>query len=248
MNLFDLETLSWNEDSLHLTANLFSSKDTSDTILKENKEKLKQLLGKPAEPWKIQGEINNFFVNEYNFNENCKIISCSGDNPCSLVGCGVLDGDIVVSLGTSDTLMACGIQLESFLSSQNLETMEDGHVFSDPINKDKFMGLLCFKNGSLARERVRDEFCNEKNWDSFNSSLNETNPGNDGNIAFYYFEPEITPRLGPGVFRFNENNQLIDSSFSKPEYEVRALVESQFMSMKRHAKNIGMYPERFVLF
>jgi xylulokinase len=31
-----------------------------------------------------------------------------------------------------------------------------GHVFGNPAGR--FMSLICFKNGSLAREKIRDRF------------------------------------------------------------------------------------------
>ena len=32
----------------------------------------------------VAGKISSYFVDKYNFNKNCTVITCSGDNPCSL--------------------------------------------------------------------------------------------------------------------------------------------------------------------
>ena len=74
-----------------------------------------------------------------------------------------------------------------------------GHVFGAPTGD--YMGLTCFKNGSLARERIRDAF--GLSWDSFSEALRRTPPGNGGRILLPWFEPEITPPVPtPGVHRY----------------------------------------------
>lgn len=55
------------------------------------------------------------------------------------------------------------------------------------------MALLCYKNGSLTREDVRDRVAN-KSWAQFNALLAGTKAGNDGNIGFFFKETEITPQ------------------------------------------------------
>src|SRR5439155_989491 len=63
------------------------------------------------------------------------------------------------------------------------------------------MALVCFKNGSLARERVRDAYGLE--WDGFSRLLRDTPPGNRGAIMLPWFEPEVTPPvLEAGVRRY----------------------------------------------
>ena len=62
------------------------------------------------------------------------------------------------------------------------------------------MGTTVFKNGSLARERVRDLF--GLDWAAFSAALASRPPGNHGAIMLPWFEPEITPHVGqPGVRR-----------------------------------------------
>ena len=55
------------------------------------------------------------------------------------------------------------------------------------------MALCCFANGSLAREEVAKQV--GLGWDDFaRGILDETRPGNGGNLLLPYFVPEITPR------------------------------------------------------
>ena len=68
-----------------------------------------------------------------------------------------------------------------------------GHIFCNPADPEGYMALLCYKNGSLTREDVRDRVAG-KSWAQFNTLLAATKPGNDGNIGFFFKETEITPQ------------------------------------------------------
>jgi len=90
------------------------------------------------------------------------VVPFTGDNPASLVGCfAETPGTAVISLGTSDVF---------FAAMDKFHTDPDGygHVFGNPMGA--FMSLSCFKNGSLARDRVRRElgvdwnFFDEEAW------------------------------------------------------------------------------------
>ena len=72
----------------------------------------------------------------------------SGDNPCSLVGLGVTHaGSTAVSLGTSDTLFGITAQFRP---------RHTGNILTNPVDNTQKMILLCFKNGSLARQGVQE--------------------------------------------------------------------------------------------
>src|SRR5437667_12695001 len=107
----------------------------------------------------------------------------SVDTPCSLIGTGLVrEGLVATSLGTSDTIF--GLTREP-----RVDATGTGHVFAAPTGA--YMGLTVFKNGSLARERVRDEL--GLSWAEFSRTLASTPPGNGGRILLPWFEPEITP-------------------------------------------------------
>jgi xylulokinase len=148
------------------------------------------------------------------------VIAWSGDNPCSLVGVGLVrEGRLAISLGTSDTVFG-------LMREPRVDPTGTGHVFGAPTGD--YMGLTCFKNGSLARERIRDGF--GLSWSSFSDSLRRTAPGNGGGILLPWFEPEITPTvLTPGAHRYGLPSGDADAN-------VRAVVEGQQMAMALHSR------------
>ena len=57
------------------------------------------------------------------------------------------------------------------------------------------MSLICFRNGSLAREALKDELGID--WNTFdNISLSETRDAAGSNLTLPFYGPEITPRQG----------------------------------------------------
>jgi len=182
--------------------------------------------------------VHSYFVRRYGFNPKCKVVSCSGDNPCTLIGMDLKeDGDVGVSLGTSDTLFA--------VVSNPRPSGKEGHVLVNPSDSKTAMLMLCFKNGSLTREHIRNKAANGS-WTQFTSSLTQTSPGNNGNIGIYWLEAEITPTtLKPGFYRF-DSKDLKQSSF-RNDTEIRAIVEGQFLSLRYHAQTLGLTsPKRIV--
>jgi len=94
------------------------------------------------------------------------------------------------------------------------------------------MGMSVFKNGSLARERVRDSY--GMDWTAFSRALAATSAGNGGAIMLPWFDPEITPLvLEPGVRRF-------DLDADDGPANVRAVVEAQMMSLALHSQWMGV--------
>jgi xylulokinase len=179
------------------------------------------------------GNVSNYFVYRYGFSASCEIIAWSGDNPCSLAGLGLQQvGDIAVSMGTSDTM---------FTMMEKATPGNDGHVLRNPVDPNSFMGMLCFKNGSLAREDMAKELCGG-DWVKFGEMLKQTPPGNDGNLGFYYPSSEITPTTGShgGIQRFGPDGKSLDTSFSNPAHDVRAVLEGKFLAMRHFGEGIGM--------
>ena len=147
------------------------------------------------------------------------VVPFSGDNPNSLVGSGsATPGMAGISLGTSDTFFA---PMRDFKT----DPQGCGHVFGNPAGG--FMSLICFTNGSLARDAVRRE--KNVSWEFFDcDALRETSPGNGGRLLLPYFEPESTPPVVvPGVRR----NYI----HATPAEEIRAILESQALSLRLHS-------------
>ncbi len=183
------------------------------------------------------GTIHGYFAETYGFRPDCAVIAFSGDNPNSLAGLRLQEaGDLAISLGTSDTLF--GTVAEPAPSG------EEGHVFVNPVLPDAFMVMLVRQNGSLTRERIRNEVAGG-NWDTFSRMLEETAPGNGGAMGLYVDTPEITPPIhATGAYRWNAEGQAVESF--TPEQEIRAVVEGQFLSLCLHAGRAGVQPRRLL--
>ena len=103
------------------------------------------------------------------------------------------------------------------------------------VSEESYMALLCYKNGSLTREKIRDLSANGT-WSEFNNALQNTRPGNDGNIGIYFIDQEIIPNAR-GTYRWNSKNEKVESF--ENSIEIRALVEGQFIAKKLHAEKLG---------
>ncbi|KAF3621748.1 Xylulose kinase [Capsicum annuum] len=223
MNLMDIKQRAW-----------------SEIILKATAPGLEEKLGKLAPAHAVAGSIAAYFVERYHFKKDCLIIQWSGDNPNSLAGLTLnTPGDLAISLGTSDTVFG--------ITKDHNPSME-GHVFPNPVDTESYMVMLCYKNGSLAREDIRNHYA-EKSWDVFNKYLQQTTPLNGGRLGFYYKDFEILPPLPVGFHRYILENFTGDSldgikeqevqEFDPPS-EVRAIVEGQFLSKRAHAERFGL--------
>ena len=187
---------------------------------------LEEKLGERVSSSKRIGQISNYLSTRYGFSKSCEVVAFTGDNPASLAGVRLKKSDVCISLGTSDTLM---------LWLNTPKPAVEGHIFVNPVDDRAYMALLCFKNGSLVREWIRDN-CSGSSWENFEQSLKSSKPGNDGNIGIYFQETEITP-FAQGIYRFNKDNVQVQS-FSSDE-ETRAVVEGQFLAKRVHAEALG---------
>ena len=69
-------------------------------------------------------------MEQYGFSADCKVVAFTGDNPASLAGMRLEEGDVAVSLGTSDTLM---------LWLKTPQPALEGHIFVNPVNGKSFL-------------------------------------------------------------------------------------------------------------
>ena len=210
MNLMDIRTLAWAEAALDATAPGLGVK-----------------LPALQSSWTIAGALAPYWRERYGF-PPAAVIVWSGDNPCSLIGTGLVrKGWLGVSLGTSDTV---------FGFSATLPTPSVGsHVFASPAGG--YMALLCFRNGSLAREAVRDQY--RMDWESFSRALRQTPAGNGGALMLPWFDPEVTPHAPAGVHRLNLD--VADAAGN-----VRAVVDAQMMSMANRAERLWQPCDRVI--
>ncbi|XP_061615127.1 xylulose kinase isoform X2 [Phyllopteryx taeniolatus] len=209
MNLLDIRSKKWSEVCLEAVC-----------------PGLDLLLGTPLPSASVLGAVSSYWVRRFGFSDTCAVVAFTGDNPASLAGMRLQQGDLAVSLGTSDT---------AFVWLQDARPALEGHVFVNPVDWRQFMALLCFKNGSLTRERLRNR-CARASWELFSAALRRTPLGNNGCIGFYFDVMEITPpALGVHLFDADDNEVASVSA----QMEVRALVEGQFLSRRLHAEHLG---------
>lgn len=214
MNLLDLSTLSW-----------------SDALLDATAPDLARRLRRPVPSNSRVGTLAPYFVEKYGFAPETPVVAFTGDNPSSLVGLGATSpGTAVISLGTSDTVFAA-------MERPHTDPRGFGHVFGNPA--EGFLSLVCFANGSLAREHVARRFSFD--WPAFERAiLEQTVPGNGGALLLPYFVPEITPKIA------RARPVLIgDDAFSAWQdgpRAARAVVEAQALAMRRYSDWIGPSP------
>jgi xylulokinase len=202
MNLMDLAQREWSTRALEATA-----------------PDLARRLPMIRDSWSIAGSIAPYFRRRFGFGD-AKVVTWSGDNPCALIGLGLVQqGQLGVSLGTSDTIFAATPRPDP-------DPSRSGHVFGSPAGG--YMALTCFANGSLARERVRDAY--GLDWAAFSRLLASTPPGNHGALMVPWFVPEITPTVDVrGPIR-----DKLDPADAPGN--VRGVIEGQAMAMRLHSR------------
>lgn len=222
MNLMDIKTLDWRPEAV-------------DFVSGGSNEDLLEKLGDISEPWSLAGTIHPYFVEKYGFSPGTKVAHWSGDNPCAVVGLGLLKpGDLAISLGTSDTCLA--------VLGGPPKPLEFGHAFPHPMLKDAYWTMLCYSNGDPTRRSVRDEFAGE-DWDTFSKCLQEdTVPGNNGGIGIFFTTDEITPPLpkGPTIrAQAGSSKPQRVNSFKKSAQNCRAVIEQRALAVRSHLESLS---------
>ncbi len=211
MNLMNLKTLDWDREIAEATA--------PDLL-----SKLPRLQPSAS----AAGALSPYFA-KFGLRPGIPVVCWSGDNPNSLIGTGAASpGTAVISLGTSDTFFGA-------MEQPVVDPNGYGHVFGNPAGG--FMSLICFKNGSLAREAVKDQ--RNVDWTAFDvTAFEETPVGNNGNLMLPYFDPEITPVvLEAGVRRRGDEDFCAGNA--PAAVDIRAVVESQALAMRLHSEWMG---------
>lgn len=209
-----------------------SASSFSDQLLQATAPDLARRLKGPVPSNQNLGSISAYFVEKYGFKSDTSVIAFTGDNPSSLIGMGASEpGTAIVSLGTSDTVFAA-------MRHPRTDPKGFGHVFGNPAGG--FMSLICFANGSLAREKVAEQVGFD--WDQFAEAiLEDTSPGNQDNLMLPFFVPEMTPKvLEPRVERFGSPGFVAGTDKAAL---VRGVVEAQALSMQYHSSWIGETPK-----
>ena len=179
------------------------------------------LIGKlpPCVPSdQVSGKLAEYFT-RYGLRSGIPVTVWSGDNPNSLIGCGGTgSATAVISLGTSDTFFGT---LRNYADAPR----KSGHVFGHPAGG--FMSLVCFANGSLTREHFRKRYA--LSYAEFDAAAAAAEPGKYRLLPF--LTPESTPFISRPGIRYD-----FDPAAISPGEMIRALLESQILTMRRHAE------------
>lgn len=177
------------------------------------------------------GTVSRYFVERYGFSPRAVVVTGMGDNPASYLGCGMFEeGGTVISLGTSDTLMA---------ASRSCRPTGDGygHIFGSHQGADSRLLLACFLNGSLTREQVRKD-AGAADWDAF-ELLARASTAPQGFIL-PWFSAEITPRAPAGP-------QYVELNPHCPADICRGIFVGQALALRSRAERFGIAPSQVVV-
>jgi xylulokinase len=108
--------------------------------------------------------------------------------------------------------------------------------------------MLCYKNGGLAREHIRDQLNTSKfplavlnSWKSFNETalstapLAQASPQDPMRLGLYFPRPEIVPNLPAGQWRYTydpQTEKLTSESSPFDARDARNIIESQMLSLR----------------
>ena len=124
------------------------------------------------------------------------------------------------------------------------------HFMNHPCNPGQYMFMLCYKNGGLAREKVRDKLPKPEGsdpWANFNKHVLDTPPldaasdGDKAKLGLYFPLPEIVPNVKAGTWRYTtgaDGSGLVPADDWGAEKDARCIVESQALSMRLRSQRL----------
>ncbi|KAJ5083270.1 Carbohydrate kinase FGGY N-terminal [Penicillium angulare] len=240
MNLWNIQKGVFDDRLLELCAGKFGVED------------LKQKLGDVPEDGGLHlGSVHPYFTKRYGFNPDCTVIPATGDNPATILALPLRPSDAMVSLGTSTTFL---------MSTPNYKPDPATHFFNHPTTAGLYMFMLCYKNGGLAREYVRDAINDslkdtpDQPWAFFDEialntpSLGQSNAADPMKMGLFFPRPEIVPNIHSGQWRFAydaKTKTLTETTegWTVPRDEARAIVESQMLSLRLRSKDLTQSTE-----
>ncbi|KAI1877980.1 hypothetical protein JX265_002349 [Neoarthrinium moseri] len=240
MNLWDILSQRWSEPLLELTA---GGKEGIPDLLKKLGD-VRQDGGGSI------GPISSYFVQKYGFSKDCQIVPFTGDNPATILALPLRPHDAIVSLGTSTTFL---------MVTPTYKPDPSYHFMNHPANPGHFMFMLCYKNGGLAREKVRDALPGTASsgsdlWENFNKHVLQTpaldvdsaSTGDRAKLGLYFPLPEIVPNIKAGTWRYTCKADGGDLRAEEGAWDAakdpRIIVESQALSMRLRSQNLVAAP------
>ncbi|GMI60290.1 hypothetical protein ScalyP_jg6423 [Parmales sp. scaly parma] len=209
----------------------------------------------------VGSSINDLFASSLGISspKRRSVIIGTGDNPSTIAGVNLtrVGSDIIISLGTSDTLMGvCRTLPEKYDSKV-------GHFFVNPCSTDEenlnYFAMICFSNGGRTRERLCNEHCGGSDWKKFDSLLGVSDDpitptsgvsslaGNNSKLSINIDVEETVPIIeSTGTYKMSLDGTLADEFDDDDkekwtaEEEIRAAVQGRIMSMRINAFKMGL--------
>jgi xylulokinase len=249
MNMWTISTAEreWNERILGAIA--------GDNGIETLAEKLGEV---ECDGGRVVGHIGRWFVERYGFNSDCIVCPGTGDNSATFLFFSLRQNEALVSLGSSDVVL---------VSTSTYAPHLDYHTFVHPAqlvrpppadrcdkavsgmeDAMRYFNMLVYKNGSLAREHIRDRYFHSS-WTSFNAAV-ETSRSRHAEdlcsqLGFYWLKPDMIPANASGIHRYTSSS---DSSGAKqatrvaeytpPSDNAVAILTSQMLNYKSRASSI----------
>ena len=174
------------------------------------------------------GIINPYFTEKYHINPEAIVLTGTGDNPATLLGCG---GNIVVSLGSSYTVNGV---MEEIIPSLSGEYNVFGYT------RGKAMALSVITNGGKVQEYFLKKYLSisegrppqGSDWLEYVKKAGDSLLSPDEKIMLPYLLDESVPLRKKGIIRdgFSDDNA---------EDNIRALILSQVLSLRLHSDHLG---------
>jgi xylulokinase len=232
MNLWDIKNDDWDQSLLALTT---EGEKGGVAALTEKLGDVERTHGKKL------GNISKWFVGRFDFSPECAICPFTGDNPATILALPLRPLDAIVSLGTSTTLL---------MATPVYHSSIEYHLFNHPTTPGLYMFMLCYCNGALAREGVRNQInkasgISSDTWDAFDAAAKSTpvagkkSSFDPAKIGVYFPIPEIIPNVHDGIWRFNYKDgkvQQTEDGWEIPHDDVRAILEGQALSMRMRSE------------
>lgn len=250
-NMWDIPGDCWNTSAL--------------TLVTGGPAGLSSLFEKLGDIWKDgsrpMGKICSYFAQKYGINEDCQVVPFTGDNPATMLALPLRPLDAIVSLGTSTTFL---------MNTPYYKPDPAYHFLNHPTSRGQYIFMLCYKNGGLAREKVRDLLPvpprDSDPWASFNTAVLNTppldmySPSDRAKLGLYFCLPEIVPNISSGTWRYTcapdgtdvKDEQGGPNSINTSERDsirgwdiktdARIIVESQALSMRLRSQSLVHTP------
>ncbi len=201
----------------------------------------------PVHSYTKVGNVSSYFCERYQIAPSTPLIIGTGDNPASLAALPQFGrGDVLISLGTSDTA-------QWLVSEDELPTSPRGAAlamsFRSPLTVDpSFVRMLVYANGSLTREAVRDSLFGidsvvpgTKSWEQYERLVASVPAGcTPPKVGCFYYRPEIAPRM-----KAEPNATVIDANTGAPTSATHAelcrlVLEWRALVFRAHMRELAM--------